>query len=214
MQHQENIVKFYDQIALAYSKRYGNELEYKHFDGMLLRAFAEQCNGKVLDIGCGPGQTTRFLKDLGVEDILGLDLSPGMIHQATMIHRDLTFQVGNMLEMEFKDGEIDHALCFYGIVHFTLEQLSRAFMEINRVLRTEGSLLFSFHIGNETVHLNEFLEQSVDIDFLLHEKNVIVDLCIKCGFEMVDVIQRDPYTDIESPTQRAYVWVRKREHLK
>lgn len=209
MQNQEDISKFYNQVALAYSERWGNELGHKHFDRMLLRSFADQCRGKVLDIGCGPGQTTRFLKDLGVEDILGLDLSTGMIRQASTTHRDITFQVGNMLELEFNDGEIDHALCFYGIVHFTLEQLSGALLEINRALRPGGNLLFSFHIGNEIVHLNEFLEKSVDIDFLLHEKATIVDLCLTCGYELVDVIERDPYTEIESPTQRAYVWVRK-----
>mgnify|MGYP003817946457 CR=1 FL=1 len=49
---------------------------------------------KVLDVGCGPGNSTRVLADVFPgADILGIDASPTMIKAAGTNHPDLTFKL-------------------------------------------------------------------------------------------------------------------------
>jgi predicted TPR repeat methyltransferase len=63
MQDQKNIIDCYDKTAGRYADKFLDELAYKPLDQILLNAFSEQNKGKgtLIDFGCGPGQTTRFL---------------------------------------------------------------------------------------------------------------------------------------------------------
>ncbi len=209
MNRNDYISNFYNEISSSYVKKFSDELNYKHFDQMLLKTFAMECDGKVLDIACGPGHTTGFLNDIGVKNIQGVDLSLKMVESARSNFKNITFDTADMCDFHFKNGEFDHAVCFYGIVHFNLEELSIALLEINRILKPGGNFLFSFHIGNDTIHFDEFYGHKVDIKFQLFEKKDVIELSRSVGFEIVDVLERNPYPGIESETQRAYIWVRK-----
>lgn len=74
----------------------------------------------------------------------------------------------------------------------------------------EAQFLFSFHTGNEVVHVDTFLEHPVSIDFQFFETEKITALLPEAGFETIDVIERAPYVDAEYPSKRAYIWLRKK----
>lgn len=57
-------------------------------------------NGKVLDIGCGPGQVGAMLAARGLDNYLGFDLSPGMVEQARRACPEFEFRVGNIHESD------------------------------------------------------------------------------------------------------------------
>jgi ubiquinone/menaquinone biosynthesis C-methylase UbiE len=61
-----------------------------------------------------------------------------------------------MLQLKYADGAFGAAIAFYSIVHFDYEQIKSAFKEIKRILADNGEFLFSFHIGDEVVHLDDF----------------------------------------------------------
>ena len=71
----ESICRSYDQVADEYARRISGELQRKAFDRELLNRFAAAVigRGEVCDMGCGPGQITRCLRDAGAT-IFGLDL--------------------------------------------------------------------------------------------------------------------------------------------
>lgn len=208
MQPQTNIIDCYNKTALAYADKFIDELSYKHLDKILLQSFAAENKnkGQVIDLGCGPGQTTRFLFDCGMNDIIGTDISPSMIEVAKQINPPISFEVADMLQLQYVDRSFGSAIAFYSIVHFDYEQVKVAFREIKRVLKEEGRFLFSFHIGEEIVHLDNFLEQPVNIDFHFFETAKIVALLTEVGFDLIDVIERQPYVNTEHPTRRAYIW--------
>ncbi len=74
--NQQNIIACYNATAGEYAANLFDELSKKPFDRLLLRQFAaeNEAKGKMIDLGCGPGQTTKFLAENGVEDIIGTDL--------------------------------------------------------------------------------------------------------------------------------------------
>lgn len=208
---QQNVIDTYNKVAGNYAEKLFNELDNKPLDRLLLKAFAEEnkTKGRIIDFGCGPGQTTNFLVKSGVTDLLGTDLSPEMVAKARELNPAIEFETADMLKLHYAANTFGAAVAFYAIVHFTHEQLKTAFTEIHRVLKPGGQFLFSFHMGNETVHRDEFFDVEVDIDFYYFETEPVVKYLKEAGFKPVNVVERYPYADVEFPSKRAYVWVEK-----
>jgi len=209
-QELNNIERMYDTVAKEYSETFFAEHEKKPKDQEILRRFSIEIGDKkpVWDFGCGPGQTTKYLKDLGIE-ISGLDLSEKILEQARTTHPEINFRKGNVLELEFDDDSIGGVVAFYAIVHFTGEQVEIAFLEVFRVLQPGGIFLFTYHIGEETIHLDEFLGKKVDIDFMFFTTDFIFSCLKDSGFEKIKIIEREPYPGVEYESRRAYVFARK-----
>ena len=210
MQGQQNIIDCYDKTAQNYADKFSDELAHKHLDRILLRAFASENagKGKLVDLGCGPGQTTRFLADCGLTDSIGVDISGQMVRVAEKLNPHLHFATADMLELPYADRFFASAVAFYSIVHFDYGQLETALEEISRVLSKQGQFLFSFHIGEHIHHLDNFLDHPVNIDFHFFETTRVTHLLTKTGFEIVDVLERHPYPGVEFASRRAYIWTK------
>src|ERR1700735_4211388 len=105
MQLKEKIIETYDKVAEKYAVQFINELDHKPLDRLLLSSFytENKDKGAFIDLGCGPGQTTKFLADCGCKDIIGTDISPGMIKSAKKINPQLSFEVADMLKLKYAD---------------------------------------------------------------------------------------------------------------
>jgi ubiquinone/menaquinone biosynthesis C-methylase UbiE len=200
----------YDKVAKEYAEAFSGEHEKKPKDREILKRFSLEIKDRkpVWDFGCGPGHTTEYLKNLGIE-ISGLDLSEKILEQARTIHPGIHFRKGNILDLEFENDSIAGAVAFYAMVHFTEEQVETACREVFRVLQPGGIFLFTYHIGRETIHLEEFLGKKIDIDFMFFTSNFISSRLKKSGYEKIEIIERDPYPGIEYESRRAYVFATK-----
>jgi len=197
----------YDTVAKKYAETFSGEHEKKPKDQEILHRFSIKIGDRrpIWDFGCGPGQTTEYLKNLGIE-ISGLDLSEKILEQARTIHPGIHFQKGNILEFEFDNDSIAGAVAFYAIVHFTEEQVKIACREVYRVLKPGGIFLFTYHIGKETIHVEEFLGKKIDIDFMFFTTDFIFSCLNDSGFEKIEIIEREPYPGVEYESRRAYVF--------
>lgn len=209
-QNLSKVENLYDTVAKEYAETFSGEHEKKPKDQEILHRFSQEIGDRrpVWDFGCGPGQTTKYLKNLGIE-ISGLDLSEEILKQARTIHSEIHFCKGNILDLGFENCSIAGVVAFYAIVHFTEEQVAIAFREVYRVLQSGGIFLFTYHIGKETIHLYEFLGKKVDIDFMFFTMGFISRCLKKCGFEKIEVIEREPYPGVEYESRRAYVFATK-----
>ena len=167
MQELKNIIDCYDKIAKNYADKFLNELNHKHLDRVLLRTFASENHnkGRLIDLGCGPGQTTKYLCDCGMTDILGVDISSQMVTCAQTINPHIHFETADILDLKYPSNFFGSAIAFYSIVHFDYTQIKIAFKQIQRILKENGQFLLTFHIGESLVHLDSFLDHQVNIDF-------------------------------------------------
>ena len=204
------IERLYDTVAREYAETFTNEHYKKPKDREILKRFTLEIGGRrpVWDLGCGPGQTTAYLKNLGVE-ISGLDLSESILKQARHLHPKIPFIKGNLLALDFEDRTIAAAVAFYAIVHFTGKQVKTAFREVFRVLQPGGLFLLTFHIGDGTIHIEEFLGRKTSIDFMFFTTDFVRRCLKKTGFVNLDIIEREPYPDVEYASRRAYVFATK-----
>jgi len=201
----------YDRVAGEYASQFSDEMAQKPFDRKMLEWLAEKVNGAgvICDMGCGPGQLARYLHSLGVK-ACGLDLSPEMVRQAQRLNPEIPFQQGDMLALEGVANEAYGGVAaFYSIIHIPRPSINVALRELKRVLRPGGTLLVTFHIGRETLHKDEWWDKKVSLDFHFYESAEMKAHLVEANFELAEVIERDPYPDLEYQSRRAYIFARK-----
>jgi ubiquinone/menaquinone biosynthesis C-methylase UbiE len=201
----------YDLVAADYAAQFRDEMEKKPFDRKMLEWLVEKVSGRgvICDMGCGPGQVAGFLHSLGAK-VCGIDLSPDMIEQARKLNPEIAFQEGDMLALgNVADASYAGIAAFYAIVNLPRASLHQALGELFRVLSKNGVLLLAFHIGQEIKHLDEWWGKEVSIDFFFFETEEVKGYLQAAGFELQEVIERDPYTDVEYPSRRAYIFAKK-----
>ena len=97
----------------------------------------------VLELGCGIGSVASFLAETYHMNVLGTDYDCKQIQIARQRHPEndhLTYQVEDAARLSFKDASFD--LIISQNVFHHLPQWQTAVQEINRVLRSEGFLLW------------------------------------------------------------------------
>jgi ubiquinone/menaquinone biosynthesis C-methylase UbiE len=201
----------YDRIAEEYARRIADELRHKPLDRQLLNRFAAQIrpNGRVCDMGCGPGHVARYLCDAGVS-AWGLDLSTGMVEQARRLNPGTEFRQGNMLALDLPDNALAGIVAFYAIVNIPSSSLPVVFKEMARVLEPGGVLFLAFHAGDQTLREEELWGHPIAMDFFFFQPSDIRILLEAAGLAVEEVVERDPYPEVEFQSRRAYIFARKR----
>jgi SAM-dependent methyltransferase len=200
----------YDAVAEEYAEKFFHELNHKPFDRELLDRFAEKLRGSgpVCDLGCGPGHIARYLHERGV-DAFGVDLSPAMVETARRLNPGLHFEQGDMQALRAADGAWAGIAAFYSIIHVPRGSVASTLRELWRVLRPGGLLLLAFHIGNEVIHLDEWRDKPVSLDFFFFSLAEMGGYLREAGFVTEEVLERAPYDSVEHPSRRGYILARR-----
>ncbi|MCA8972276.1 MAG: class I SAM-dependent methyltransferase [Planctomycetes bacterium] len=212
MHQAHDIEQAYDLAARDYAARFFGELERKPLDRLLLTRFAERVANasRVADLGCGCGHTTRFLAEHGVEDLVGVDYSRGMVTVARERSPHVEFVHGNMLALDMPDASLGAILAMYAIVHFDDSEIASAFREFRRVLAPHAEVLLSFHTGEGEVRLTEFLGHETPLTFYYLDVDRVLEIAAQAEFDAAETVIRYPYPDVEFPSRRAYVTLKRR----
>jgi len=200
----------YDAVADEYVRRIFDELKDKPLDRQLLDRFAADVRnvGPACDLGCGPGHVARYLHEQGVH-VCGIDLSPVMVEQARRLTPAVEFRQGDLSALDVADAAWAGIAAFYSLIHIPNSDLPQALGELRRVLRPDGLLLAAFHIGDETVHLDEWWGHTVSVDFHFFQPEEMESRLREAGFVIEETIERDPYPEVEHQSRRCYIFARR-----
>ena len=199
----------YDSVAEPFAAEFYGELARKPFDRDVLDQFAAGVRerGRVCEIGCGPGQIARYLRDRGVP-VCGLDLSQEMVKVARRLNPDIPFERGDMLALDMPDASLAGIVSFYAIIHLRREDAARALEGMHRVLEPGGRLLVSFHGGEGELRREEWYGRPVSVYVTLFGREEMERYLEAAGFEVERVVEREPY-EFEYQTRRLYAFARK-----
>ncbi|MGY4649093.1 class I SAM-dependent methyltransferase [Mycobacterium sp. URHB0021] len=139
----------YTEIADIYIRMFG---AVEHVDpedlGFLERNLGE-CEGTVLDAGCGPGHLTAYLTNLGLA-ATGIDLVPEFIDSARAIWPEVDFAVGSMHKLDIPDRSLSGILAWYSLIHCEpAAGLAAVLTEFHRTMSRGGTLVVGFFEGGE-----------------------------------------------------------------
>ncbi|MFF5638805.1 class I SAM-dependent methyltransferase [Streptomyces sp. NPDC012825] len=154
----------YDAVASTYEQMFRDTLRDLPLDRAMLDAFAEVVReggeGRVADLGCGPGHVTAHLDGLGLE-AFGVDASPAMIGLARRAHPHLRFDVGSMAALDIADGALDGVLSRWSVIHIPPDELPAVLAEFHRVLAPGGHLLIAFSGSEGPSHPTQVFDHAV-----------------------------------------------------
>ncbi|MYV64725.1 methyltransferase domain-containing protein [Streptomyces sp. SID2131] len=154
----------YDAVASTYEEMFRDSLRDSPLDRAMLGVLAEAVRadgeGRVADLGCGPGHVTAHLDGLGLS-AFGVDASPAMIELARRAHPDLRFDVGSMAALDIADGALDGVLSRWSVIHVPPAELPAVLAEFHRVLAPGGHLLIAFSGSEGPAHPTQVFDHAV-----------------------------------------------------
>ncbi|MCX6706176.1 MAG: class I SAM-dependent methyltransferase [Candidatus Woesebacteria bacterium] len=112
----------------------------KNFRKRRLKLFGIKKSDRVLDLGCGDGLNTQILTEIGVRDVVGLDISKNLLSKASKNNPKIIFIRASAEKMPVFRRKFNVVLVDSVLHH--LKRYDKALMEINKVLLPSGYLCF------------------------------------------------------------------------
>lgn len=193
MTNKENTKLAHNSIAKKYYEAYKDDTT----DFAYIDKFLNMCNKKILDLGCGMGHYSRYIKNKGF-DVVGVDFSNEMLKIAKDNEPTIKFIESDICDLpQDLDKDFDGVLIAYVIQHLSKEETKETFMNLNKYLKADCKLLMLFRAGDNVLTENEPFDPK--FNYVIKEYNVeeITQLLRECGYDVIE-IEEKPYKDDEN----------------
>ena len=183
------------------------DAELKRHNAHLRAAASVGVRDRVLDIGCGAGQSTREAARLAVDgDAIGVDTSSEMLEVARRRSneaglRNVAFEQGDAQHHAFRAASFDLCISRFGVMFFT--DPAAAFANIARAMRPGGRLAWMVWQGQERNEWSGAIRRALApgtaasadalTPFSLGNPAVATELLSTAGFVSID------FTDVREP---------------
>ncbi|WP_210415451.1 class I SAM-dependent methyltransferase [Agromyces laixinhei] len=136
----------YSRRAVEYTALFGSMSPVHPSDCQLVSTWAQGIEGRVIDAGCGPGQWTNFLTELGLT-ASGVDLVREFIERARREYPGVPFEVGDLDNLDCETETVGGVLSWYSLIHHDPGTIRQPLREFRRALSPRGTLLIGFFEG-------------------------------------------------------------------
>lgn len=150
----------YGAISHLYIDLFGRSSEVHPDDLALIVRHLSLHPGVVLDVGCGPGHLTGYLRSLDV-DAVGIDVVPEFIDHARSAHPEARFELGSTHQLPHADDSAVGILAWYSLIHVPPDDLDGVLDGLRRVLAPRGTLVAGFFAGDEVVEFQHKVAPAV-----------------------------------------------------
>ena len=178
-------VDTYNKIAQEYDKEFGND----YSDTPYVDKFLNYLEGKkVLDIGCGVGNLTKYIMDKGF-NVEGIDLSKEMLNIAKQKYNDIKFYEMNMKEITLRK-KYDGIMLAYSLFHLTKKEVIEVLPKYYELLNSNGKILLILQYGQGERIIDEPLKEGLKIFINYYSQDEIIEILRNNSFKIL-------YTDLK-----------------
>lgn len=144
----DGVRQAYEELADQYISLFGSSAKVHPDDLALIARHLTIRPGAVLDVGCGPGHLTAYLRSLEV-DASGIDPVRGFVEHARVAYPEGRYELGSFNELAADDGSLVGILAWYSLIHLPPDDIDSVLVELRRVMATGGTLVAGFFDGSE-----------------------------------------------------------------
>lgn len=144
----DSVRQVYGEMSDQYIALFGSSGPAHPDDLALIARHLSIRPGSVLDVGCGPGHLTEYLRLLDV-DVFGVDLVPEFIEHARIAFPNGRYQLGSFLDLPVATDSLEGMLAWYSLIHVNLADLDVALAELRRVTKVGGRVVVGFFEGDQ-----------------------------------------------------------------
>ena len=133
----ETIKNYYNKIAKEYTQNHGYG---ENMSIQSLKKFVSNLpsKAKVLDVGCGGGQDSKLLSDMGF-DVLGIDISIEMIKLAHKYATKVNFKLMDVMDLSVS-RKFNGIWCSRVFHNISIKRQEQFIKKLNSLLTKDGVL--------------------------------------------------------------------------
>ena len=238
MSNNKESIDWYNNNALFYTDHVRSPKEsiyHSYYEKpAMYNALPDLKGKKVLSLGCGSGEDSHYLKNMGALESIGIDASKEMIKIASASYPECDFIFMDMEELKFKDEFFDFIYSSLAI-HY-LEYWNNVLSEVYRTLKPGKYFLFSCEhpvyssmdcIENKKTKTRELSytrdketeKYTIVGDYLRHGERIEKDWPVitwhksigeisseisKSGFLISEIIEPEPMVEMKKLSERTF----------
>lgn len=196
----------WNKLAALYQERF-MDLDLYNDTYDLFCELLPQPNAKILEIGCGPGNITKYLlakrQDFAIH---GLDIAPNMIELAKINNPTATFEVMDCREIDKISSKFDGVMCGFCLPYLSQADCEKLVKDSYSLLSDSGVLYLSAiegayeKSGYETNSLGDSM-------YLYYHEEAQISSCLAAhNFELTHLI-RKPYAKANDSVDTHLIWI-------
>lgn len=187
-------INSYDKSAVDYYKRVSEFellLEITEFIKIVKK------DGKILDLGCGPGHHSNFFSNQNFK-VTGIDLSSEMIKLAKKEFTDIDFKVMDISDLDFEVNTFDGIWASASLLHIPKNNIKLILKKIKEILVNNGILYISLKEGKGSEIFNDVRYGGVDKFYVYYKLDEIKNILEDIGFNILDIELKGKRTNYDT----------------
>jgi 2-polyprenyl-3-methyl-5-hydroxy-6-metoxy-1,4-benzoquinol methylase len=144
MDRYEETFETWNKVALLYQEKFMDLNLYNDTYYFVCNSIAKD-NAKILEIGCGPGNITKYLLSERPDfDIFGIDIAPNMIELANKNNPTASFAIMDSRQIDEIKTKYDGIICGFCLPYLSQTDSQKLVADCYNLLNENGLLYISF----------------------------------------------------------------------
>ncbi len=193
----------WNKIAKLYQDKFMDLDMYNDSYDFICTSISKK-NATILEIGCGPGNITKYLLDKRLDfDILGIDIAPNMIELAKKNNPTANFDVMDSRNIQEIKTTFDGIVCGFCLPYLSQTDSQKFIKDCYNLLNENGFIYISFVEGDPNKSDFQTGSSGDRSFFYFHDLNEIIKQLTENNFNDIQtfkVLFKRSETEIEMHT--------------
>lgn len=191
MSHHQETFTTWNKITKIYEDKFMNLDLYNDTYDFFCKSLTKR-NAKILDVGCGPGNITKYILDQRADfDVLGIDIAPNMVQLAMANNPTANFRVMDVKQIHQLKFNYDGIVAGFCIPYLSAEETFHLISSAYDLLHKNGVLYLSFVEGNAIQSGFKSNSEGDQVYFHYHQLATLKAEMLRLGFKEPQIFEVD-----------------------